>query len=224
MSRIPHLAPPACRRWPIPARWTFAASFARSTGESRALPRPWRACIGATVYWLSYGNASLQRRRPDRDRGQPSSIVRVDQMVEDVISDSAEVNTEVAVLESRGLADAGHRDLELDRIPNSPRGGPGARWTRSLTARVHERRHAARRRPATRLISAIAEALNSAPFVPAERLGRPSTRRRARRPSRSMRCARRPSSRPKPRGPSSRRVARSLSRAISRSSPRTSRG
>ena len=48
---------------------------------------------------------------------RPSSIVRVDEKVQDVISDSAKVNTEVAVLESRGLATRVIRDLELDRDP-----------------------------------------------------------------------------------------------------------
>ncbi|MDX6750238.1 polysaccharide biosynthesis tyrosine autokinase [Geminicoccaceae bacterium 1502E] len=49
---------------------------------------------------------------------RPSSIVRVDEAVQEVISDKAKVNTEVAVLRSRSLATRVIRELGLDRDPD----------------------------------------------------------------------------------------------------------
>jgi capsular exopolysaccharide synthesis family protein len=75
------------------------------------------ASMGATMVWLSYATLYYDAEVLIVVEARPSSIVRVDERVQDLISDGAEVNTEVAVLESRGLATRVIRDLELDRDP-----------------------------------------------------------------------------------------------------------
>jgi polysaccharide biosynthesis transport protein len=74
-------------------------------------------CMGGTMLWLSKATPYFDADVLIVVETRPSSIVRVDEKVQDVISDSAKVNTEVAVLESRGLAARVIRDLELDRDP-----------------------------------------------------------------------------------------------------------
>ena len=73
--------------------------------------------MGATMFWLAQATPYYDSDVLIVVETRPSSIVRVDEKVQDVISDSAKVNTEVAVLESRGLASRVIRDLELDRDP-----------------------------------------------------------------------------------------------------------
>jgi polysaccharide biosynthesis transport protein len=75
------------------------------------------ATMGATMFWLSEATPYYDADVLIVIETRPSSIVRVDEKVQDVISDSAKVNTEVAVLESRSLATRVIRDLELDRDP-----------------------------------------------------------------------------------------------------------
>ncbi len=73
--------------------------------------------MGATMVWLSQATHYYDADVLIVVETRPSSIVRVDEKVQDVISDGAKVNTEVAVLESRGLAARVIRDLKLDRDP-----------------------------------------------------------------------------------------------------------
>ncbi len=73
--------------------------------------------MGATMVWLAHATPYYNSDVLIVVETRPSSIVRVDEKVQDVISDSAKVNTEVAVLESRGLATRVIRDLELDHDP-----------------------------------------------------------------------------------------------------------
>ena len=73
--------------------------------------------MGATMFWLAQATPYYDSDVLIVVETRPSSIVRVDEKVQDVISDSAKVNTEVAVLELRGLASRVIRDLELDRDP-----------------------------------------------------------------------------------------------------------
>jgi succinoglycan biosynthesis transport protein ExoP len=75
------------------------------------------ATMGATMFWLSQATHYYDADVLIVVETRPSSIVRVDEKVQDVISDTAKVNTEVAVLKSRGLATRVIRDLELDRDP-----------------------------------------------------------------------------------------------------------
>jgi uncharacterized protein involved in exopolysaccharide biosynthesis len=96
--------------------------------------------IGATVYWLSQATPRYSADVLIVIESRPSSIVRVDQVVEDVINDSAKVNTEVAVLESRGLAARVIEDLGLDQdpefAPDAPPGGLLAKVTDSAAFRT----------------------------------------------------------------------------------------
>ena len=73
------------------------------------------AGMGATMLWLVYATPYFEAEVLIVVETRPSSIVRVEETVQDVISDSAKVSTEVAVLESRGLATRVIRDLQLDR-------------------------------------------------------------------------------------------------------------
>ncbi len=74
-------------------------------------------CMGATLVWLLHATPSYDADVLIVVETRPTSIVRVDEKVQDVISDAAKVNTEVAVLEFRGLASRVIRDLELDQDP-----------------------------------------------------------------------------------------------------------
>jgi capsular exopolysaccharide synthesis family protein len=116
------------------------------------------ACMGATMVWLSYATPYYDAEVLIVVEARPASIVRVDERVQDLISDGAEVNTEVAVLESRGLASRVIRDLELDRDPEfteeaGPRGDPAAGASGAATPSGGI--------PAKVLSNAITEALNS---------------------------------------------------------------
>jgi uncharacterized protein involved in exopolysaccharide biosynthesis len=73
--------------------------------------------MGATLFWLSQATHYYDADVLIVVETRPSSIVKVDEKVPDTISDVSKVNTEVAVLESRGLASRVIRDLQLDRDP-----------------------------------------------------------------------------------------------------------
>ncbi len=75
------------------------------------------ASMGATMLWLAHATHHYYADVLIVVETRPSSIVRVDEKVQDVISDTAKVNTEVAVLKSRGLASRVIRDLDLGSDP-----------------------------------------------------------------------------------------------------------
>jgi polysaccharide biosynthesis transport protein len=75
------------------------------------------ATLGATLYWTSQATPLYSADVLIVIEPRSSSIVRVDEAVQDVNSDAAKVNTEVAVLQSRGLAARVIRDLGLDSDP-----------------------------------------------------------------------------------------------------------
>jgi polysaccharide biosynthesis transport protein len=82
--------------------------------------------MGATTYWT--GEATPLYRADVLIVIEPrtSSIVRVEEGAQDVENDAAQVDTEVAVLQSRGLAARVIRDLGLDKDPEfAPRARPG---------------------------------------------------------------------------------------------------
>jgi capsular exopolysaccharide synthesis family protein len=73
--------------------------------------------IGATLYWIYHTTPLYTADVLIVVETRPSSIVKVEEAVQDVSNDTAKVNTEVAVLESRGLAARVIRELELDKDP-----------------------------------------------------------------------------------------------------------
>ena len=73
--------------------------------------------MGAAAYWLRQVTPLYTADVLIVIEPRSSSIVRVEEAVQDVSSDSAKVNTEVAILESRGLAARVIRQLELDDDP-----------------------------------------------------------------------------------------------------------
>ncbi|HET9200228.1 MAG TPA: Wzz/FepE/Etk N-terminal domain-containing protein, partial [Dehalococcoidia bacterium] len=76
------------------------------------------ATMSATMYWMSQATPMYSADVLIVIESRPSSIVKVDEAVQDdVSSDITKVNTEVAVLESRGLAARVIRDLDLDSDP-----------------------------------------------------------------------------------------------------------
>ena len=75
------------------------------------------ATMGATTYWMLQTTPFYTADVLIGIESRPSSIVKVEEAVQDVSSDAAKVNTEVAVLESRGLAARVIRDLGLDKDP-----------------------------------------------------------------------------------------------------------
>jgi uncharacterized protein involved in exopolysaccharide biosynthesis len=63
------------------------------------------ATMGATLYWVREATPLYTADVLIAIETRPSSIVRVDKAVQDVNSDpAAQINTEIAVLQSRGLA------------------------------------------------------------------------------------------------------------------------
>ena len=89
------------------------------------------ASMGVTMLWLLHATPYYEAEVLIVVESRPSSIVKVDESVQDVISDRGKVNTEVAVLELRGLATRVIHDLELDRDPEfiedaASHGHPGA--------------------------------------------------------------------------------------------------
>ena len=60
--------------------------------------------MGATTYWLLQATPLYTADVLIVIESRPSSIVKVEEAVQDVSSEAAKVNTEVAILESRGLA------------------------------------------------------------------------------------------------------------------------
>ena len=79
------------------------------------------ASMGATLYWMREATPLYNADVLIVIEGRPSSIVKVEEAVQDVSSDTAKVNTEVAVLESRGLAARVIRDLGLQLDPEFAR-------------------------------------------------------------------------------------------------------
>jgi polysaccharide biosynthesis transport protein len=75
------------------------------------------ATMGATAYWLHQVTPLYTADVLIVIEPRPSSIVKVEEVVQDVSSDSAKVNTEVAILESRGLAARVIRQLRLENDP-----------------------------------------------------------------------------------------------------------
>jgi polysaccharide biosynthesis transport protein len=75
------------------------------------------AGVGATIYWLLQVTPLFTADVLIVIEPRPSSIVRVEEVVQDVSSDTAKVNTEVAILESRGLAARVIHHLGLEDDP-----------------------------------------------------------------------------------------------------------
>ncbi len=82
--------------------------------------------MGATMFWLFQATPYYDADVLIVLEARPSSIVRVDEKVQDVVGDTAKVNTEVAVLQSRGLATRVIRDLELAHDPEFTGAAPAA--------------------------------------------------------------------------------------------------
>jgi succinoglycan biosynthesis transport protein ExoP len=75
------------------------------------------AVLGLTLYWVSRSTPRYTADALIVIQSRPSSIVKVDEAVQDVSIDDTTINTEVAILESRGLADRVIQDLGLDQDP-----------------------------------------------------------------------------------------------------------
>jgi capsular exopolysaccharide synthesis family protein len=75
------------------------------------------ATMGGTIYWIGQATPLYTADVLIVVETRSSSIVKVDEAVQDISNDTAKVNTEVAVLESRGLAARVIRDLGLDKDP-----------------------------------------------------------------------------------------------------------
>jgi polysaccharide biosynthesis transport protein len=75
------------------------------------------AAMGATLYWTLAAVPLYSAEVLIVIEARPSSIVRVDEAVQDISTDMAKVDTEVAVLASRGLASRAIRELGLDKDP-----------------------------------------------------------------------------------------------------------
>jgi polysaccharide biosynthesis transport protein len=75
------------------------------------------AAMGATLYWTLNAVPLYSSEVLIVIEARPSSIVRVDEAVQDISTDMAKVDTEVAVLASRGLAVRVIRELGLDKDP-----------------------------------------------------------------------------------------------------------
>jgi len=73
--------------------------------------------MGATTYWMLHATPLYTADVLIVIETRPASIVRFEEPVPDINSDAAKVNTEVAVLESRGLAARVVRNLGLDSDP-----------------------------------------------------------------------------------------------------------
>jgi polysaccharide biosynthesis transport protein len=73
--------------------------------------------MGAASYWMLQATPLYSADVLIVVETRPSSIVRVDEEVQDVSSDTTRVNTEVAILESRGLAARVIQELQLDKDP-----------------------------------------------------------------------------------------------------------
>ncbi len=73
--------------------------------------------LGGGLYWVTHATPRYSADALIVIESRPSSIVKVDQAVQDVSGDLAMVNTEVAVLQSRGLATRVIDDLGLADDP-----------------------------------------------------------------------------------------------------------
>lgn len=76
------------------------------------------ASMSATTYWLLHATPLYSADVLIVVDARSSNIVRVEEAVQDVSNDAAKVNTEVAVLESRGLAAKVIQDLGLENDPD----------------------------------------------------------------------------------------------------------
>jgi uncharacterized protein involved in exopolysaccharide biosynthesis len=83
--------------------------------------------MGATTYWLLHVTPLYTADALIVIESHPSSIVKVDEVVQDVSSDDAKVNTEVAILESRTIQNFSRRILK-------PRRSHRATGTRQISA------------------------------------------------------------------------------------------
>ena len=85
------------------------------------------AVLGLTLYWVSRSTPRYTGDALIVIESRPSSIVKVDEAVQDVSIDDTTINTEVAILESRGLAGRVIEQLALDQdpefAPQEPAGG-----------------------------------------------------------------------------------------------------
>jgi polysaccharide biosynthesis transport protein len=75
------------------------------------------AAMGATIYWLFHVTPLYTADVLIVIKPRPSSIVKAEEAVQDVSSDTAKVNTEGAILQSRGLAARVIRQLGLEDDP-----------------------------------------------------------------------------------------------------------
>ena len=83
------------------------------------------AVMSATTYWVLQSTPLYSADVLIVIDPRQSSIVRVDAAVQDASSDVARVNTEVAILESRGLAARVIRQLRLEDDPEFAGEDPG---------------------------------------------------------------------------------------------------
>jgi polysaccharide biosynthesis transport protein len=85
------------------------------------------AVLSLTLYWISQSTPRYSADALIVIQSRPSSIVKVDEAVQDVSIDNATINTEVAILESRGLAERVIEDLGLAKdsefAPQEPPSG-----------------------------------------------------------------------------------------------------
>jgi succinoglycan biosynthesis transport protein ExoP len=91
------------------------------------------AALSLTAYWIAHATPHYSADALIVIQSRPSSIVRVDQAVQDVSGDNAAVNTEVAILKSRGLAARVINELGLDGDPEfDPKASPAG-----FLAKIH---------------------------------------------------------------------------------------
>jgi succinoglycan biosynthesis transport protein ExoP len=91
------------------------------------------AALSLTAYWIAHATPHYSADALIVIQSRPSSIVRVDEAVQDVSGDDAAVNTEVAILKSRGLAARVINRLGLDKDPEfAPKASPAG-----LLAKLH---------------------------------------------------------------------------------------
>ena len=215
---------PACRRWPIPARSTCAASCARSTGASGCCSRPWAPAWARPCFGSSHADALLRRRRADRRRDPP-----VQHRPGRRKGAGRHQRQRQGQHRGRGsrIARPGEpgssSDLGLDHDPEFAVKASG-RQTASPALRPRRTRW--RGMPgAEPLDGASPRPLEQRPLLPRRRLGRRRQRRRAdAQRMRARGAGQRPARARSAQAPRSRRPARSSSSSASRSSPRRARG
>ncbi len=121
------------------------------------------ASMGATLYWMLHAVPLYSADVLIVIEARPSSIVRVDQAVQDISADTAKVDTEVAVLQSRGLAARVVRDLGLDKDPEfASTASAGADVARGATGEAASSDASPAKIYPSSLIPAIADAMQRA--------------------------------------------------------------